>query len=470
MSSSPSTGRRVLIIGSDGMRPDAVTPERMPTYSRLIREGMLFKRFQAAYPSETRVSMTTLTTGVYPGRHGVIANWLHLPRFGEMGLQTGNHQQLFDYTRETGEQVVLSPTLGDRLAAAGMELGVAGASSPGAGLLWNIRRPRQVINVNTTYDLPELEAIHRKVGPAPDKGRHRERLEWSVKALLEAALPDPRNRALVLWLPQPDKASHDHGLGSPEFCEALGWVDACVARVLEGIEKRGEEIDIFFISDHGHSTVDAQGPLSEHLAKACRERGIDVPFDVTGKMIFAKAPIADEALRELIAWLKTEPWCGAVLAHHPLAREWGALPIETLYGPLHHERAPLLIVNPIWSPECNEAGVPGIVRFAVGPKSLATHGNAVPTDLSAFCLGYGPGFKAGAVSEVPCGIVDIAPTVCHLLGLDRETGFDGRVLHEGLSGSASLPPPESRFETHGEGTQRQPIRTAEVNGTRYLLG
>src|SRR5690606_9089486 len=107
--------------------------------------------------------------------------------------------------------VVLSPTLGDRLAAAGMELGVAGASSPGAGLLWNIRRPSNVVNVNTAYDLPELEAIHRKVGPPPGKELQREQLEWAVKALLETALPDPRNRAMVLWLPQPDKAAHDHG-------------------------------------------------------------------------------------------------------------------------------------------------------------------------------------------------------------------------------------------------------------------
>ncbi len=463
--------KRVLIIGSDGMRPDAITPERMPTYSRLIQEGMLFTRFHAAYPSETRVSMTTLTTGVYPGKHGVIANRLYLPGFGERGvLQTGNHERLIAYTRQTGEQVVLRPTLGDRLHAAGKRLGVAGSSSPGAGLLWNIRQPQTVINVNTTYDQPELEEIHRRIGPAPEKGRERERLEWAVKALLEVHLPDLRNEALVLWLPQPDKASHDHGLGSVEFCEALGWVDRCVAKVVEAVRNREEEIDLLLISDHGHSTIDAQGSLGNHVATICRDLGMETPFEVSDKAIYAKSPISDDALAALVAELKKAPWCGALFVHHARAQEWGALPVEVLMGPLHHQRIPLILVNPVWSRERNAAGVPGIVQALVAAKQGGTHGHATPTELNAFCLGYGPGFRAQSVSDVPCGIVDIAPTVCHLLGMDQETGFDGRVLHEGLCGSSSVPSPGCAIHTVGKGTQRQPIRIAEVNSTRYILG
>jgi arylsulfatase A-like enzyme len=63
---------------------------------------------------------------------------------------------------------------------------------------------------------------------------------------------------------------------------------------------------------------------------------------------------------------------------------------------------------------------------------LATHGTLCPYDLHAFCLGIGPSFIEGGVSNHYCGLVDIAPTVCYLLGLKEEQGFDGRVLTEGL--------------------------------------
>lgn len=330
---SSESSRRVLIIGSDGMRPDAVNPELMPTYSRLIREGMLFTRFHAAYPSETRVSMTTLTTGVYPGRHGVVANRLYLPGFRHDGrLETGDHRHFAEYTGQTGEPIVLRPTLGDRLYAAGRHLAVVGAGSPGSSLLWNITHPEKVINLATDYGIPSLAEIRRQVGPVPGGEFQSERLSWAVKALLEVHLPDIRNQALVLWLSQPDKASHDFGLGSPEVREAHQWVDRCLARVLDALQQRDEDFDLFLISDHGHTTLDAQGALSVHLAEGCRQLGIDVPFDVSGKYIFNKMPVSDDIVRILIDWLKKQSWCGAVFANHPQAEKWGALAVETLLG------------------------------------------------------------------------------------------------------------------------------------------
>jgi predicted AlkP superfamily pyrophosphatase or phosphodiesterase len=466
--------RRVLILGCDGLRPDLVTPELMPACSRLRSEGMAFTRFHAAYPSETRVSMTTLTTGVYPGKHGVVANRLYIPGFRDNGqLQTGDHQHLAEYTAWSGEPFILRPTLGDRLHRAGRHLAVAHSGSPGSSLLWNIRHPEKVININTDYGVPEMEEIHRRIAPAPDRSLWRERIEWTVKGLLDIHLPDPDNEVLLLWLYEPDMAFHYSGIGSPQACETLRWVDGCVARVLEALERHEDSFDVLLISDHGHSTIDAQGSLGAHVANACQELGIDVPFDATDKHLHNKAPIDDGALEKLVAWLKSQPWCGALCVRHEKAEAWGALPVETLYGPLHHGRAPLIIVNPVWSPECNEFGVPGVVKVLTDSAQKATHGNAVATDMRALCVGYGPSFRKHTVSEVPCGIVDIAPTVCHLLGLKEESGFDGRILHEGLSeglSDGSSAPIRSDVYKVGFNTQRQPISVAEVNGTRYILG
>ncbi|HNQ99206.1 MAG TPA: alkaline phosphatase family protein, partial [Trueperaceae bacterium] len=70
--------RRVLIIGADGLRPDLVDPRRMPTYHALLAQGSLFTAFHSAFPTHTRVNMTTLTTGTKPGRHGVINNTMYV--------------------------------------------------------------------------------------------------------------------------------------------------------------------------------------------------------------------------------------------------------------------------------------------------------------------------------------------------------------------------------------------------------
>jgi hypothetical protein len=99
---------------------------------------------------------------------------------------------------------------------------------------------------------------------------------------------------------------------------------------------------------------------------------------------------------------------------------------------------PLLSVSPKWTEETNEYGVPGtVMTLTSSTRVKSNHGAASPYDLHAFCLGIGPSFKERHVSGLPCSIVDIAPTVCHLAGLAEESGFDGRVLWEGLKQSLS---------------------------------
>jgi hypothetical protein len=50
---SPS-GRRVLIMGADGLRPDQVRPETMPTYCRLMKNGTFFNSFLERYFPKSR--------------------------------------------------------------------------------------------------------------------------------------------------------------------------------------------------------------------------------------------------------------------------------------------------------------------------------------------------------------------------------------------------------------------------------
>jgi arylsulfatase A-like enzyme len=482
---SYTENRRVLIIGTDGLRPDSVDLELMPTYAKLMERGTLFTSFHAAYPSETRVSMTTLTTGVYPGRHGVVSNLKYVPGFGEDGLvQTGNDKHLLSYSQMKSEPFILRPTLGDRLHEHGTCLAVAASSSPGASLLWNLNHPELVVNPSSWYEVGELEQMHNQLGGVPEEQSKvkKERALWATRALTDIHLKNPNNQVMVLWLSEPDMSQHDYGIGSPENREALQLVDYCVSEVLKAIDEQGlsEQMDIFLISDHGHSTVQAQGSLQGHLQKAIEELGLQSGFITTGNYLHApegEEP-SDQDVAAIVEWLQAQEWCNLVFAGPQKYQDLpGVLPLEHLLGPITHSRAPLLAIQPKWDSAANEYGVPGTIQALTSSPILSTHGTVSPYDIHAFCLGVGGSFKQGHVSDIPCGIVDIAPTVCHLIGHRTESGFDGRVLAEGFRpelADMGLQEHEvsevSKIRVDNGSKDSQGLTVYTVNRTKYISG
>jgi arylsulfatase A-like enzyme len=107
-------------------------------------------------------------------------------------------------------------------------------------------------------------------------------------------------------------------------------------------------------------------------------------------------------------------------------------------------------------------------------RVVATHGQCSPYALRNTLLAWGAGIKRGQVSEIPCAITDLAPTVLHLLGLAPQPTMEGRVLHELLSDESgpAVPPVrsftrEAVYET-ANGPRRQVAHYTEVAGREYL--
>ncbi len=464
--------RRVLIIGADGLRPDLVDPRRMPTYHALLAQGSLFTAFHSAFPTHTRVNMTTLTTGTKPGRHGVINNTMYVAG-AAAPIDTADPRQLLEFEKLSGESVVLTPTLGDRLRKQGERLAVAACSTPGASLLWNPKNPQRVLNASTGYGDADLAAVRDKLGPVgPDVGRTKyNACRWATRALIDVLLDQPENRVITLWLTEPDASQHFYGLGSPEALEALTVVDECVGMVVDALARKGlaDEFDLLLVSDHGHSSVRHSGSLAEHLIEARDEFDLG---DLIAVADFIYSPNGDHdpsALPRLADWLLERPWCGLLFTSVPaMYGHRGVLPLELATGPLSHGRAPLLAVSPTWSHAANAFGVPGSVDTLTSYSPLkSTHGTASPYDMRAFCLGVGPRFERGARIDVPCGTVDIAPTVWDLIGNDAPSasyGFDGGSL---LTLGAGTPVRRERVAAE---SSREAIEVAHVDGRSYFLG
>lgn len=427
------SNKRVLIIGADGMRPDSFDPELMPNYAKLMQKGTFFPHFQAAYPSHTRVNASTLSTGVKPGRHGLVSNVMYTPEATETMLDTSKAQQLLAFKKETGA-LLLVEGLGDKLASQGKRLGVASAGSSGSALLWNPNHRERILNPNWHFDEPELIALHEKLEePAKETGRSKqEACRWVTDAMIDCLLEDEQNQVITLWLSEPDSSQHFYGLGSPEANEALRVVDECVAKVLAALTNRNlnDVFELLLISDHGHATVKAGISLSDILKKAKTELNLKASYVPVLDFIYTENKVEPELeeLTRLADWLKSQDWCDAIYAPSTLGLK-STQSLEALLGPIEHKRGPLLAINPRSSSESNEYGVPGITE-SLSPYSMlkSSHGSLSSYEMNAFCLAVGESFDAGKVNEKSCGTVDIAATVAALLGLESST-MQGQALH-----------------------------------------
>lgn len=435
-----SRQRRLLIIGADGLRPDMLDSNVMPTVARLGMTGVRCWDHHAVYPTHTRVNISTLATGSTPGRHGLMANTMLVPHATEDHIvDTSNYQHINALESASGGKALLASSLGDLLAARGERLAVAATSSPGAAMLWTHRHLERMVNTNSTYGIADLYDLREKLGelPAKELGPQIAAQHYAASALIRLYLADPLNRVIVFWMNEPDTSQHYFGLGSPEACAALRGVDDCVAEVLAALDQQRlrDQFDIFFISDHGHSTVQAHNTLRTYLAEAFAAIGYHLPLVTASDYVYtqpgAQSPSAQE-LAPLVAWLLAQPWTGVVFAGRPdLTTLPGVVPLSAVWNQQSNERIPLLAVSPRWSSAMNEQSVPGRVLALTTQAALrSSHGSASPFDLHATLIANGASFHESYNSPLPTGAIDLLPTLLTLLEIPQPAALDGRVLWE----------------------------------------
>jgi predicted AlkP superfamily pyrophosphatase or phosphodiesterase len=459
--------RRVVIIGWDGLRPDLINAESTPFLHQWAGAGVQANRHFAAYPTETRVNAATLSTGCWPGRHGIVGNEFYWRPFGACPVNTGNFDDLCRL-RELGP-IVQAPSLAQRLAAARKGMAVISAGSPGSALMWDATQVGPVLNVWVDFGDPRTLSMREALGPAP--ARRTPNLDanrYVVRAYTDILLPDPDMAVCVLWLTEPDHSQHVCGLGSAEARQAFQDNDLLVAEIVAAIERRGEAgcTDVIVVSDHGFSTIERG---DTELKQLVTERELspelnDSILAVASYGIYLQ-PGADHLA--VAKRLQEQPWCGIVLARSPDAAA-ALLPLSAAWGGRLNQRAPDLNVSPAWDARPNGNGVPGYTAFG---SHIANHGSLSPFDLRSVFLARGPGFREGLVSDIPCGAVDLAPTVLHLLGVaPGDAPMDGRVLNELMKDGGQTLPVSREIITAGAGATRRALAIERIGQTQYLTG
>lgn len=205
--------QKIVLVVIDGLRPDAVTPERMPVLSALRERAWRAESASTVRPSITVAALTSLGTGVSPARHGL--------------------------------------------------------RSAGIGSLARLRGLRPLPNelrrlgVETTIVMAELSGGPRWIAGALL------RLGGATRLLMAPPAPGPLmdtamrhlagNRAqefVVAYMNDADIAGHAWGWMSPPYLQAISTIDRALTRLAPLIDD--PEALVIITADHGGGGVLAQ--------------------------------------------------------------------------------------------------------------------------------------------------------------------------------------------------------------------
>jgi predicted AlkP superfamily pyrophosphatase or phosphodiesterase len=415
----------LLMISIDGLRPDHVTAAdthgaKITNLRRFLTEGAFAEGVLGVIPTVTYPSHTTLITGVWPAKHGILANTTFDPLRENQG-------GWYWYAED-----IRVATLWDAASRAGLSTAsVQWPASVGARVTWNIPEfwragtpddAKLVRAVSTPGLLAELES---ELGPYPraltvesdeQRGRYAARI-----------LERKRPNLLTLHLIALDHTQHVTGPFSAESLAVLERLDAVVGTLrttAETVAPGGAHVAI--VSDHGFGktalqlnlfaefrraglfTVSAQGKITDWKA---------MPWTAGGSIAVVLKDPADAAtlgqVQVLLARLAADP-------AHGIDRVLDAAALRDRGG--YPNAAFLVGLKPDWTSGSSLTGA------LVSKGTMAGNHGHLPDlpDLRASFFLVGPGVPAGR----SLGLIDmrdIATTLARRLNLSLPAA-DGKVL------------------------------------------
>lgn len=368
--------QRVLLISLDGFRWDYLDRPGAVRLRELAARGVRAERLVPSFPSKTFPNHYTIVTGLPPGRHGVVANYMTDSVLGDFRTSDAAAQQ--DPRWWGGEPIWVTAERQGRRAAS---LFWPGSEAPVGG--W---RPTWWTRYD--HDLPRDVRVRRV-------------LDWL------ALPPDSAPAFIALYMADLDDAGHGFGPRSPQVDSAVVKVDSVIGALVDGIARLGlrDVVNILIVADHGmaESHIDRTIVLDDYIDLAT----IDV---VDWTPVAAIVPRDGDAERvhralagkhpELIVYRKGELPARWEFNEHPRITPIVAVASE---GWSIVSRAQLV----------RRRAAPGWEDRVIG----GAHGyDPALVSMGAIFVAAGPGIARGVVIP-PLRNVHVYPLMAHLLGV-----------------------------------------------------
>jgi arylsulfatase A-like enzyme len=217
---------KVLLIGIDGVRADVLMEVPTPHFDALANGGTLTLRTRTTTPSMSGPAWSSMLTGVWPGKHGVVDNEF------------------------VGRRYDAWPGFLDRIEAVRPEL------STFAVVDWT--------------PLMDLEGGSTAIGPAVDRRELLDGYElgWAeadarATALAVQHLSSADPDALFVYLGNADETSHETGAIGPEYREAIALADEHIGLLIGAMRARPtfpqENWLVIVSTDHGRRADGGHG-------------------------------------------------------------------------------------------------------------------------------------------------------------------------------------------------------------------
>lgn len=226
-----------------------------------VRRGLYAPRVVANVPSVTLANLTSITTGKFPGHHGVTGiNWFDRNQLIWRDYATIAQKNTLDcdYTAKTIYEHFPERTT------------VSVFFQPHRGTTkfienWTSAGPPYFFGWYEFVDRLTLSRFSLVAEIA------RQRAEWPA--------------VTAVYLLAPDFAAYGHGASSAEYRDALRHTDRQIGRVLGDVERAGllDNLHIAFVSDHGMVDVDEHFVLEDFLRD-------EVGLDVARKHLWEETP------------------------------------------------------------------------------------------------------------------------------------------------------------------------------------
>jgi len=478
--------RHVVVVVWDGMRPDFVSEETTPTLWKLAHEGVSFRNHHPVYPSATMVNGTAMVTGVYPGKSGLIANYVYRPDIEAHDAVAVESPAVVKKGDQLSNGKYISvPTIAELVQRAGGRTAVASAKT--VGLLLDrcvgIGPAKNCITLFAGSALPDgvLARIATALGPFPPARLQKDR--WTTKAVTDFVWKDGVPTFTVLWLGEPDLTQHETAPGAPSALAAIKSSDENLAAVLSGLDQQGvrKTTDVFVVSDHGFSTIGRSVDLRKILKDSgfvakTEFDGQPKPGDImlvgnSGSVLFYVIGHEAALVHRLVEFLQQSDFAAVIFTKQGLP---GTFRLDD--GKIDNPNAADVVMAFRWNDSKNQFGTPGMIDADWQREAgKGTHATLSRFDMHNTLITAGPDFRRGQTDDLATGNVDLAPTILHILGIKTAQGLDGRILSEAMVNTNGVPG-GSKTETKTieakkdftAGKWRQSLRISRVGATIYL--
>ena len=426
-------GKHVIVISEDALiYEDTATLEQLPVFGSIWKKAARVEQVRSIYPTLTYPCHTTMMTGCYPDRHGIVNNELsnvkELSSDWNWFYDKVKVPSIFDRAKEKGlsTAAVFWPVTGN-CSSIDYLIDEYWPQSETETAQHCFRASGSSEEVVKNCIEPNLWMLKHRIHPYCD-----EFITASACSIIRNYQPD----LLMIHPANIDGYRHQTGLFSPKVTHGLHEIDNWLGWLIKATQDAGtcEDTDFFIVSDHGQINIERvicpnvllaeRGLITLGENHEVKDYTAMIKSTGASAQVFLKDPLDRQA------WEKTY----AVLKELCEAGVYGISQVYTTEEIREKEHLAgdfsFVLETDGYTSFSGSWYGPVIRGFDTSDYRFghATHGHHPDRGPSPTLIAFGPSIKEGAVLK-NCRLVDEAPTFAAALGFTME-GTDGRVLHE----------------------------------------